>query len=258
MIVSTSIKPPEADVAKAKELAAELDARYVPRRSESLAGMRRKRGENRLLIVSSEGLKYYEDDAPAFYYHPSMAFVRVKRLRRGESDPLIDQSGCEPGDRVLDCTAGLCADALVFSYAVGEQGSVTALESEPLLHAIVREGLAAYKTRLPDVDAALRRIRAERIHHLDKLAGLPDDSFDIVYFDPMFRRPLHDSSALEPLRSVANPEALSEEAVRHAVRVARKSVMLKEHKMSGEFERLGFRRLQPNKTSTTTYGVISH
>jgi len=256
MIVTTGIKPPEADVAKARELAAELAAHYVPRRNESLAGLRRKRGTDRLLAVGSEGLKYYEGDAPAFYFHPSMAFVRVKRLRRGERDPLIELSGCEPGDRVLDCTAGLCSDAIVFSYRTGEQGEVTALESEPLLHAIVREGLAAYETGLPDVDAALRRIRAERIHHLEKLARLADDSIDIVYFDPMFRRPLHESSALEPLRAVANPDPLSEEAVRHAVRVARKAVVLKEHRDSGEFERLGFRWLQPKKTSNIAYGVI--
>lgn len=256
MIVTTGVKPEEADVARAKALAAELGGRYVPRRSETLTGLRRKHGADRLLSVGAEGLRLYVGSEPPLFFHPSMAFVRVKRLRSGERDPLVEISGCKPGDRVLDCTAGLASDALVFSYAAGGEGGVTALESEPALHAVVREGLRTYETGLPDVDAALRRIEAVRADHAAYLASLPENSVDIVYFDPMFRMPLHESSGLEPLRAVANPAPLTPHAIEEACRVARRIVMLKENRDSGEFDRLGFEWVMPKKTSKIAYGVI--
>jgi hypothetical protein len=84
---------------------------------------------------------------------------------------------------------------------------------------------------------------------------LPDRSVDIVYFDPMFRRPVLSSSALRPLRSQAEERPLSEAAVREAVRVARRRVVLKDHRDSGEFERLGFVRRRVS-SSKVAYGVI--
>ena len=107
------------------------------------------------------------------------------------------------------------------------------------------------------MDAALRRIRAVRADHAAYLAAMPDKSVDIVYFDPMFRLPIAESSGLEPLRNVANPAALSEAAVREARRVARRIVVLKENRDSGEFERLGFEWVKPKKTSKIAYGVIT-
>lgn len=79
---------------------------------------------------------------------------------------------------------------------------------------------------------------------------------DIVYFDPMFREPITDSASINPLRHYANGEPLDEESVREAVRVARKTVVLKEARYSGEFERLGFSLPERGK-SKITYGVIS-
>ncbi|HUC90640.1 MAG TPA: class I SAM-dependent methyltransferase [Paenibacillus sp.] len=256
MIVTTSGKPTEAQIAKAAALAGELGGRFVRRGNETLAGIRRKQADDKLLVAGPEGIRFYDGDEPALYFHPSMAFVRVKRLRGGERDPMIEISGCEPGDSVIDCTAGLASDAIVFSYAVGGRGAVTALESEAVLHAVVKDGLQTYDTGLPDVDEALRRIVLLRAHHLDALACMPERSADIVYFDPMFRRPLHDSSALEPLRTAANAEPLTLEAIAHARRVARKTVVLKEHRDSGEFDRLGFERARRKNTTKITYGVI--
>ena len=185
-----------------------------------------------------------------------MSYVRVKRLRKGEPDPLVQLAGVRPGDAVLDCTAGLAGDSIVFSYACGAQGSVTALESEPVLHAIVREGLQSYESPLQDVNEAFRRIRTVREDHASYLAAQPDNSYDIVYFDPMFRDPVHESSSISPLRGLANHDALNEDIVREARRVARRAVMLKESNNSPEFERLGFTRCAVKKTSAVGYGVI--
>jgi hypothetical protein len=84
---------------------------------------------------------------------------------------------------------------------------------------------------------------------------LPDNSYDIVYFDPMFRIPVRSSSAMAPLRAFAEERPLAEADVRHAVRVARKRVVLKDHRDSGEFRRLGF-ALARKSSSPVAYGVI--
>src|SRR5690606_1746525 len=115
--------------------------------------------DRRLIVVTEREVRYYsgQSDTPLFF-HPSMALVRVKRMRNGESDPLIELSRCREGDQVIDCTAGLGSDSLVFSFAAGSSGNVLALESEQVLCTLVREGLSSYKTGLSDVDAAMRRI----------------------------------------------------------------------------------------------------
>jgi len=259
MIVTTAAKPSEASLAKANLLAEELSGRLTLRRGQTLSQLMEAGGDDRLLVVLENEVRFYEGSTAEqpLYYHPSMAFVRAKRLLDGDKDPMITLSGCEPGDSVIDCTAGLAADSLVFSIAVGPSGVVTALESEPVLHAVVREGLRAYQSGLAPVDEAMRRIETKLAAHAEYLAGLPDNSADIVYFDPMFEEAIEESSAIGPLRSLANYGRLSEEAVRHAARVARKCVMLKEQKGSGEFERLGFTRCHTKKTSKITYGVIA-
>ncbi|WP_240633058.1 class I SAM-dependent methyltransferase [Paenibacillus montanisoli] len=253
MIITTPQKPTQEQTAYAIGLAEELGGRFVPRKQDSLSLLKAKYGDNRLLVADDRGLRYYEDSEEPLYFHPSMAYVRVKRMRKGEADPLIALTGCQPGDRVIDCTAGLGSDAIVFAYGVGPQGQVTALESEQMLYTVVREGLKTYETEHEDVNEAFRRIEMRNMNHLEYLSRLPDKSADIVYFDPMFRKPMHDSSALQPLRGLANNAALTEESVRQAVRVARKMVVLKEHKDSEEFQRLGFERRHINKIA---YGVI--
>lgn len=256
MIVTTAPKPSDRAAAQAERLAMELSAKPMHRRNLSVRKLVQLSVDGRLVVVTENEVRYYEgqSDSP-LYFHPSMAFVRVKRLRKGESDPLITLSGCQAGDHIVDCTAGFASDSLVFSYAAGESGRVDAIESEAVICAIVREGLAAYRSTLADVDAAMRRIRMIHDNHLDYLKSLPDRSVDIVYFDPMFRQPVHESSSMEPLRMIANMSELSEQSVAEAVRVARKTVLMKEHQASGEFARLGFERRHVN-TSKIAYGVI--
>ncbi|MBW5448197.1 SAM-dependent methyltransferase [Cohnella sp. CFH 77786] len=255
MIVTTAEKPEGALVEKAKRLAEELDAPYIPRRRDTLRGLERKHGSDGVLVVAPDGLKYVSVDRPPLFFHPSMGLIRVKRLIRGEPDAMIGISGALPGDSILDCTAGLASDAIVFSHAVGAGGQVTAIEASPLLYAVVREGLQTARTGLPEADEACRRIAVRLGDHAEVLRSLADRSVDIVYFDPMFERPVQASASLLPLRSHARHDPLSEETVREAVRVARKSVLLKNAGGSAEFSRLGFVQARVS-ASAVSYGVI--
>jgi len=257
LIVTTAEKPDEAIVAYAQALAAELGCRFAERRRETLAGLARKYPEaaDGILVAGPQGLRFAAEGAEPLFYHPSMAQIRVKRLLEGEGDALVDVSGIRTGDVVVDCTAGLGADALVLSYAAGPGGRVTAVEASPILYVVVREGLRAYRSGLPELDDAMRRIEMVHGEHLDALRGLPDRSADIVYFDPMFARPVLGSASLRPLRHYAEGRSLLPEAIAEARRVARRAVVLKDHKTSGEFERHGFRRARTSY-SAVDYGVI--
>lgn len=209
-----------------------------------------------MVIVSPQEVRLLSEGQPAFFFHPSMALVRLKRLRIGGTDTLLSVSGVVHGDTVIDCTAGLCSDSLVFSYAVSSEGQVIAMEASPMLHAIVREGLKLYHTGINEFDEAMRAIKPVQGHHEPLLRQMGDKSADVVYFDPMFERPITTSSNLVPLRSQACREPLTEQAVREAVRVARKKVILKDHRDSGQFERLGFTKARVS-SSTVAYGVIA-
>src|SRR5512138_2034020 len=113
---------------------------------------------------------------------------RARERRRGGGDAttrdtFLEAAGIEDGDAVLDCTLGLGADALVAAVAAGPRGRVVGVEASPALAAWVGEGLR----RLDDEAAA--RIEVRAADHAALLAALPDRSFDVVVFDPMFRHP---------------------------------------------------------------------
>jgi 16S rRNA (guanine1516-N2)-methyltransferase len=255
LIVTTSERPEAEIIERAQRLAVELNASYVPRSNKTIRSMYIKWAEDEIVVVSALEVRLMQEGQHPFYFHPSMALVRLKRLRAGGNDTLLSVSGVTAGDTVLDCTAGLCSDALVFSYAAGRQGKVIAMEASRVVHAIVREGLRTYETGFQDINDAMRAIHAIHGEHCTLLQGMDDKSADVVYFDPMFEKPVTTSSSLVPLRSQALRVPLSAEAVKDAIRIARKKVVLKDHRDSGQFGRLGFRQLRVS-SSAVAYGVI--
>lgn len=256
MIITTGDHPAPESVQRAVRLSKEAGIRYVPRNRTSLSKLSAKHGDQDILVILEGGARLFRPEAEAMQFHPSMAFVRAKRLLKGESDPMLDAARVSPGDVIIDCTAGLGSDSALFALAAGPGGRVLALEESLPLWGLLREGFAYYISGVKEFDEALRRIEAKRAEHLEVLRGMPDKSADIVYFDPMFRDPIEESSAISPLRSYANNGALAYEAIEEACRVARKTVVLKEKKGSGEFERLGFEAASRSHTKIM-YGVIS-
>jgi 16S rRNA (guanine1516-N2)-methyltransferase len=255
MLVTTSYKPTEQVIARSQRIAFELGGRWVPRRQFSLPALRRRYTESEVMLLTEKELRYYHSDDTALFFHPSTAAIRIKRLERGEADPLLTLAEVAAGDSILDCTAGLASDSIVFSYAVGPIGQVTALESEPTLAAILQEGLRHYESALQALNEAMRRIVIVHSDHLTFLRKMADQSVDIIYFDPMFRSPIHESSAMSPLRELANNEAIQMKTIVEAKRVARKKIIIKEHKDSSEFARLGFTVGFRSQTNIA-YGVI--
>jgi 16S rRNA (guanine1516-N2)-methyltransferase len=256
MFVTTSYHPTQAEFELAERLAKRLDCRLVLRRHSSLPRLQRTYGAQDIVVATTEGLRFFPAGAAEpFFFHPSSAQVRMKRLLRGEPDALLVTAEARQGDRILDCTAGLGSESILLSYAAGPEGSVTAVESEPMVALMLEDGLKSYSSGLEPLDSAMRRICVETADHLDYLRVQPDNSWDVVYFDPMFRETISGTSAIAPLKTVANHQALRPEAVEEARRVARRKVILKENRDSAEFQRLGFAMVFRPHTKIA-YGVI--
>ncbi|MCR8842844.1 class I SAM-dependent methyltransferase [Paenibacillus sp. SC116] len=256
MIITTGDMTSDALIERARQLAKHIEVPFVERRKQSLPRMMKRLGDDQFIVLTDDEVRFTQVGKTDLFYHPSMAYLRIKRHLSGIEDVMIRAAKVQAGDTILDCTAGLGSDALVFAVAAGASGRVIACESELAMYALVREGLQTYTTELEVVNEAMRRIEMIHSNHLDLLKSLPDRSVDVVYFDPMFRKPVRTSAAIDPLRNVANHEALQEDVIEEAKRVARRSIVLKELKYSGEFKRLGFEETVQTG-SKLAYGVIA-
>ncbi|EJX01982.1 protein-L-IsoD(D-D) O-methyltransferase, partial [gut metagenome] len=208
--------------AQAQQWAEQLGAVYMPRsHSKSLDTVMEELQLEAVLIATRQGPRIYSK-AGVFAYHPGMAVLRLQQLKRGASDHLVNALGLQQGMRVLDGTLGLASDAAIASYIVGEQGSVIGVEASPLLHFVVSRGLQTYAAEDTDLTQALRRIKTVQQSSEEYLRQCLADnvSFDVIYFDPMFRRPVQGSVSMDALRPLAYEQPLSKATVELAVKLA--------------------------------------
>lgn len=228
---------------------------YVPRRKGGLKAIIEEQQADAVLVWHRQGPVLHLGDHKLFF-HPGMAKIRLALYRsKGQADPLIEAARIEVGDAVLDCTLGLGADSIVLAY-FARAGEVLALESSPSIAYTIKWGMRLYQSAMPWLDEAIHRVEVRAADHLSHLRTLPDNCYDIVYFDPMFRAPLLKSETLLPIRVLGNPEALTVQAVDEARRVARKRVVIKERSQSTEFSRLGCHRVLGSINNRVRFGVI--
>ncbi len=256
VVVTNTYKTSLESIQLAHKCSEILKTRYIPRDKTSLANMQKDIGECGFLVVSKdlELTLFYNDQE--FFFHPSMSKVRIKMLRQGKRDQMLEAMAVKEGSSVLDCTLGLGSDAIVTSFAVGETGQITGLESETVLAWLVDYGLRNYVDKNRLINDAMRRVQVINENYEEFLNKQPDKSFDVVYFDPMFRTPLTKSSSMEPMRDWVNPAPLKPELINEAKRVAKARVVMKESSTSDEFQRLGFTDFTGGKYSPIRFGYI--
>lgn len=196
-----------------------------------------------IYVVGRKEDSFWHPSGESFVYHPGMAVHRIQAIADGRGDPMVAAMELLPGDTVLDCTAGLCSDALVASYVVGTTGKVRALESSLPVGLIVGQGLAVYTAERRDyILPAMRRIELRLVRASEYLAEQPADSWDIVYFDPMFHNPVRESTGIAALRLVADPAPLQPATLRLAARAARRAVVVKDRQDGPWFTHSRFTR----------------
>ncbi len=257
--VTTARRPDAALESRARELADRLGLPYRRRPEGRLSdGDRGRAGEEgraeAYLVVERTGLAI-QAAGRRLVYHPGMAVHRIRALRAGGGDPMVEAMGLRGGERVLDATLGLASDALVAAYAIGPRGRVSGVEKVPALAELVREGLARFAWRDPDMAQAAARIDVHVADHGAYLAGCSSGAFDVVYFDAMFERSLSGSTTMAAWRLVAEEGPVGERALVEAMRVARRRVVLKDRADSARLGALTPHRVAGGRSSRVVYGI---
>ena len=107
----------------------------------------------------------------------------------------------------------------------------------------------------PSIIKAMRRIGLTYSLAIDVLKTLPDNSYDCVYFDPMFEENIFESDGIKGIRNLALYEELTKETIDHAYRVAKERVVLKDHFRSLRFEQFGF-QVHIRKNTKFHFGIL--
>lgn len=210
-----------------------------------------------VLVVGPERVTYHEPETGLeYFFHPSMAKVRLHNCRRGHEDPMLRAMDLRENDSVLDCTLGRASDAMLCAWKVGPQGRVLGLEKSRILAELTIDGLRRYEDSSPRMTELLRRVEAVCADYNDYLPTCATGSFDIVYFDPIFHDPLEGSQAMAPLRALADSSPLSPAAVTEAQRVARRRVVIKQRRGTPLWNELGVSDILGAPKARVEYGII--
>ncbi len=207
-----------------------------------------------LLVEDDTELIAHWVDGGRLAFHPGMAVPRIKQIKDGDIEMLVQVADIHPGDQILDCTLGMGSDAIVMAFAAGEPGTVTSLESSAMIYAITKYGLQHWPTDSWRMKEAMHRIKPIHSKYEDYLAKQPENSYDIVYFDPMFERPIMESSGIAPLRREADYAPLTQDILAQACKVARRFVVVKHR--AGTLRSLQFDERLGGKYSAIAYGVL--
>jgi 16S rRNA G966 N2-methylase RsmD len=255
MFITTAGRTNEEMKKRAKEIATFLDVPYLDRNKRSIAQVQIQEKDS-CMVVGKERLELFPyGEMEPFFFHPNSAMFRIKRLQRGEHDPFVDACQLNKGMSFLDCTLGLASDSIVASFQVGREGKVIGVEAEKYLCYIVQNGLKTWKSEVPVIDEAMRRVEVHHQFCYEFLKSLPTESVDTIYFDPMFEQGILESDGIQALAQLAVYHSFQSEWIDEAIRVSRNRVVLKDHYQSKRFSEFGFEVIK-RKTSKFHYGII--
>lgn len=247
MIITTGGRPDDSSRQLAAEAAIALGHPVVERKKQSVARMQEQYAADVLVAGKNRYELYRRGMQEPFFFHPNSAAFRLKRLVKGETDPMIEAAQLRLGDSFLDCTLGLASDSIVAASRVGETGKVLGVEADEAVAFITGRGLRSFPTHSEQLVDAMNRIEVVSSVADTFLRSQPDASWEIVYIDPMFHQPIEESSNFTPLRQAGVHSQLTEEWMQQALRVCRRRVVVKDRFDSPVFERFNMeRRLRPN------------
>lgn len=259
LIVTTSHRPDAALRARAQTFAEELECPLVTRHAEGMPTLFKRFPEvERGLVVQHQRLLLVDRTGHEVFFHPNLGAMRLRNVLRGEPDYLLEAMQLQPGEAVLDCTLGYAGEATLCAHRVGDSGEVHGIEGSRALGIVVREGLQSFVTDKAALNAAMRRVRVVHLgHHLEFLRTCPDRRYDIVYFDPFFDVAVdQQQEGLIPLKAFGDHSPLTEEALVHARRIARRRVIVKTARWSSQLESFGITEVVGAKNGRVVYGVI--
>lgn len=238
----------------AQALADELHIPVIDRNNKGIPKLMELYQLDCILVEEEDELIAHWSDGAHLTFHPGMAVPRIKQMKDGELEMLVQVAGICPGDSILDCTLGMGSDAIVMAFASGDKGHITSLESSPLIYAITRYGLKHWPTGSWRMKEAMERITPVNSKYELYLANLAENAYDIVYLDPMFEKPIMESSGIAPLRREADYAPLTQETLEYAKRAAKRRVVVKHR--AGTLQHLQFDEILGGRYSAIAYGVL--
>lgn len=262
-ILTTAQKSNEAIQEEAKALASSMHMTYIKRGKTSIPALFSKYQCEYIAVLAGSGLTIHFPENQQHTFHLSMAQLRILRLQRGEGDHLINSvqtilNANHPLGKeeflFLDCTIGLGSDSIVVSYAF-PQAKIKGLEGSLPIWLATSYGLAHYSHNVKSVTDALRRIEVSHDTFETYVPNLPDDSIDIIYFDPMFEVPVEESPQFKPLRGHTMESHIDDKIMEEAMRVASCGVIIKERPFSSVFQKYPPHKWVGGKYSRIGYGV---
>jgi hypothetical protein len=249
LAVTWSAEPTQAWIDEVRQVAARWRLPVYERPKKG--GLHRQLGRfaDAFLVLGGAGWTLV-DAAGVLQVSPGLAMLRRKRLLDPQAfpDQLLRHAQITPGERIVDGTLGLGADARVLATATGARGRVIGLEASLPLAALLSQGIV-HEPPWPDTAP----IDIVHTNAGDWLAAQPPASVDLIYFDPMFERAKSAPAAFSMLRRYAEARPLTVELVAQARRVARRMVLVKSEDPR-LFPTLGLEPLAPISGSTLYWG----
>lgn len=247
VLITTGGRPDGRSEQLAREAAEALGYPVIERKKRSVVRLQQEYGAD-VMVAGKDRFELYRIgmDEP-FFFHPNSAAFRLKRVTKGEKDPLIEASYLKNGDSFLDCTVGLASDSIIASYIAGSNGKVMGIEADPAVAFITGRGLQSFPSESEQLVQAMSRIDVIHSEAVEFLRGQADASWDVVYIDPMFHAPIVESTNFTPLRQAGLHSVLTQEWVEQAVRVCRRRVVVKDRFDSPVFDQFTMiRKIRPN------------
>lgn len=230
-------------------VAKDLGIPFIERRNYSLNKVMLNNKIKYLFVVEKDRLLLKSKDGILFW-HKGTSDIKINGINNGNNKVMINALRLENGDSILDCTLGLAGDSIVFASLVGESGKVVGTEINRFIAYLTKRGLKEYK----NLGANIKVINESYEEFLSKQA---DNSFDVVYFDPMFKKPNKKSTAINAFREFADHRELTKETLKEALRVCNKRVVIKERQGLNDFEKLGIKKYYGSEShGAIIYGVI--
>ena len=177
------------------------------------------REDERGLALVGDGLELRCD------FSRSLPRLRASNLHRELLVRAARVRGLDEAPRVVDATAGLGEDSVLLA-AAGMQ--VTLVEREPMLAALLRDGLQR-AARQPELAPIVSRMRLIEGDSVEVLASL-DERPHVVYLDPMFpakRKQAATNKKLQLIQQLELPCANEEELLGAALAVHPRKVVIK-------------------------------
>ncbi|MDO5516873.1 MAG: class I SAM-dependent methyltransferase [Clostridium sp.] len=241
---------------KAKIIAEDLNIPYIKRENLSINKTITRENLDYLLVVEKDKLVIKGVDTEIFW-HPNMAELKIKSIKEGNKESMIEASEIKSGDSILDCTLGFAGDSIIFASVVGENGTVVGTEINRYLAYITENGLENYTEVSDETRKYMKSIKVINESYEEYLSKQDDNSFDIVYFDPMFKAPNKKSSAINAFRDFTEHEGLTKEIIKEALRVCRRRIVIKERYGLNNLDELGVEKYYGNtRKGSIVYGVI--